>query len=126
MGIRWNSLIANSIATVVMWGGALVSSVVMGADGAISILAGMTALGGSAALWIVWALSALDSKPAEESQEKAKRSAPEDTRLALLLQLMSEDERQALKQRLADELGSDGENVSLAELLAVQNRQREK
>jgi hypothetical protein len=32
---------------------------------------------------------------------------------------MDEDERQALKQRLADELGADGETISLAELLAA-------
>jgi hypothetical protein len=129
MNIRWNTLIVNAIATAVMWGGAFVSTALLGDSSPVSILAGLTALGGSAALWIVWALNILDPGQAERFQalnEKAKRGPNDDARLSLLLHLMSDDERQSLKQRLADELGSDGESVSLAALLAAQNKPREK
>jgi hypothetical protein len=40
--------------------------------------------------------------------------------LALLLELMNEDERRELKMRLMDDLTADGE-ISLSDLLTAQN-----
>jgi hypothetical protein len=51
------------------------------------------------------------------AREKAKRDSGQDARLALLLELLDEDERQALKRRLVDDLSGDGETISLAQLL---------
>jgi hypothetical protein len=67
-------------------------------------------------LWLVAGLKLIDEK-LPPAREKAKRDAGDDARLALLLDLMDEDERQALKQRLMDDLGGDGESISLAQLL---------
>lgn len=77
---------------------------------------------GSLALWVVAGLAQFADE--SHSEEKTKRDASGgDARLALLLELMGEDERQALKRRLIDDLGSDGEAVPLADLLAAQNEQ---
>lgn len=66
------------------------------------------------------------SGKAREPYEKAKRdtAVAQDARLALLLSLLSEDERESLKTRLIDDLSADGEAVSLAELLAAQDEAR--
>lgn len=61
------------------------------------------------------------------STEKAKRDArsdPGDARMALLVQLMDEDERKNLKRRLVDELRADGETLPLADLLASQESEQ--
>jgi hypothetical protein len=73
-------------------------------------------------IWIVQGLAGLESKNPPVQQEKAKRQAGEesDARLALLLQLLDDDERAALKRRLVNELSADGEAVPLADLLAAQ------
>lgn len=81
---------------------------------------------------LVAGLTAIDNQDkatAEASRgkhEKAKRdaAAAQDARLALLLSLLSEDERESLKSRLIDDLSADGEAVSLAELLAAQDEAR--
>lgn len=88
----------------------------------LTVFAVVMAFMGTLALWLIMGLAQLKSKE-KSSPEKTKRdSAGRDARLALLLELMGEDERQALKQRLADDLAPDGEMVSLAELLASQNK----
>lgn len=67
-------------------------------------------------LWLVAGLKLIDEK-LPPAREKAKRDSGNDARLALLLELMDEDERQALKRRLMDDLSGDGESISLAQLL---------
>ncbi|MBI5957445.1 MAG: hypothetical protein HY866_01830 [Chloroflexi bacterium] len=89
----------------------------------LTVFAVMMAFLGTLCFWLVMGLAQLKSKE-KSSPEKAKReSSNGDARLALLMELMGEDERQALKQRLLGDLAPDGETVSLAELLASQNRQ---
>ena len=67
-----------------------------------------------------------DPKPAEKKpdpREKAKRGQDhEDARLALLLSMLSATERDTLRDRLIDDLRSDGEAVPLADLLAEQEQ----
>ncbi|HVO71224.1 MAG TPA: hypothetical protein VMT24_14335 [Aggregatilineaceae bacterium] len=67
-------------------------------------------------LWLVAGLKLIDEK-LPSAREKAKRDSGQDARLALLLELLDEDERQALKRRLVDDLSGDGETISLAQLL---------
>jgi len=67
-------------------------------------------------LWLVAGLKLIDEK-LPPAHEKVKRDSATDARLALLLELLGEDERQALKRRLIDNLGGDGEAISLAQLL---------
>lgn len=104
-------------ASLGLWLGVVFVSVVASSD--MTDFAAMMAFLATGALWLIWGLSMIDDKSSSETQEKAKRQPGEDARLALLLQLMDEDERQTLKQRLADELSADGEAISLAELLAA-------
>ncbi len=68
-------------------------------------------------------------RKATSQQKKAKRGMPDasqDARLALLLALLSEEERESIKTRLLDDLAADGEALSLAELLAAQEAERER
>jgi hypothetical protein len=53
---------------------------------------------------------------------KAKRRAGDDARLAALLHLLDENERDSLKQQLLSDLAADGEMLSLGDLLATQRR----
>lgn len=99
---------------------ALVDLYTADSNDALSMLAVLTALGTSVALWTIWALSASSNSSPETG--KAKRSPSEDTRLSLLLEMMGDDERQALKQRLTTDLQADGEAYSLVDLLAAQER----
>lgn len=86
---------------------------------AILILAFLSSL----ALWLVTGFYLLAQNPQEGSREKAKRG--DDARLAsLLLDLLKDDQRQELRQQLMDELGSDGEAVSLETLLASQKKRQ--
>jgi hypothetical protein len=125
---RLRSLGVDIIATLFMWlavalADAATGQGIPGRD-AIMFITIVTAFGLSVTLWLIWALTDYSEKASLPDAEKSKRHAEnEDTRLALLLELMTEDERQALKQRLTDELGSDGEAISLAQLLAAQKSQ---
>lgn len=58
----------------------------------------------------------------EQKTKRAFHNDDEDNRLALLLSLMTPDERAMFKDRLADELSADGDMLSMAELLARQER----
>src|SRR5690606_25289702 len=105
-------------ATAVIWAAALLLRLVAGAGSDLVDFALVFAFGSTAALWMAWAFQNLDALNKASQQGKAKRGASnEDTRLALLLQMLDEDDRQALKQRLQDELGADGETVALDDLL---------
>jgi hypothetical protein len=73
-------------------------------------------------LWLVAGLKLIDEK-LPSTREKAKRDSGQDARLALLLELMDEDERRALKRRLVDDLSGDGEAISLAQLLDAEQQE---
>lgn len=92
---------------------------------AAAILAFLTTL----AIWLVLSFDQIGKIPATTPRTKAKRDAAsaassEDARAALLLSLLTPEEREALKVRLAQELRGDGEAVTLAELLAEQEAMR--
>jgi len=107
-----------AVATVVIWAAALLLRLIAGAGSDLIDFALVFAFGSTAALWLAWAFQSLDALNKASQQGKAKREAPEDdTRLALLLQMLDEDEREALKQRLRDELSADGEAIALDDLL---------
>jgi hypothetical protein len=72
-------------------------------------------------LWLIAGLKLIDEK-LPPAHEKAKRDSATDARLTLLLDLLDEDERQALKRRLIDDLSGDGEAISLAQLLDAEQQ----
>jgi hypothetical protein len=127
---RLSRLGVNLVATFFMWLTVALADSATGQDipsrDAIMVIAIVAALGLSLTLWLVWALTDYSQKAPPSADEKSKRHAGnEDARLALLLELMDEDERQALKQRLTDELTGDGEAISLAQLLAAQKNEKQ-
>ena len=111
------------VATLGLWLGVAMMHIIAN-DSGLTNFAGVMAVLASVTLWLVWGLASIANKP-QETQEKAKRKPAEDARLALLLELMDEDDRQQLRQRLVDELSGDGEAISLADLLAAQNSRSE-
>lgn len=123
---RWRSLFFSAIASVFIWFAVLAAKMVGANDGMVSF-AVFAAFAGNLAIWLVWAFTSYDSRPAEAATaEKAKRAAPtgaapDDARVALLLQLMDDEDRRELKRRLMDDLTADGESVALADLLAGQD-----
>jgi hypothetical protein len=125
---RLGSLGVNLVATFFIWLAAGMVDVVTGESGAardaIMIITILAAFGGTAALWLIWALTDYSQHTSPASEKSKRHAGNEDARLALLLELMGEDERQALKQRLTDELSDDGESISLAQLLAAQKDDR--
>lgn len=62
------------------------------------------------------------SNSGDEQSEKRKRNEPDDQRVDLLLRLMDDYDKQALKERLLDELSSDGELIALEDLLRTKDR----
>lgn len=120
---RLNHFLSAALCSVFIWL-SVVAVRIVGDSAKLTSFAVMLAFLGTLAIWIVMGLAQAENvnKP---GQEKTKRdSANGDARLALLLSLLGEDERQSIKQRLMDGLGADGETVSLAELLAAENEQQ--
>lgn len=110
--------------TAVIWGMYVAALAVAGIffpgqqDLAI-VIAVFGALGAMVSSVLFWAFHAYEMRhtSAVHDVEKAKRGGERDNaRLALLLQLMTDDERRTLSQRLAEDLGTDGE-LPLAALL---------
>lgn len=107
-----------TVATVVVWAVVLLTGLIAGFQAGFLSFALVGAIGSTIALWLVWAFMTLDELSKQSTAEKAKRAAPEDdTRLSLLLQLLNADERDSLKRRLRDEMSTDGEAVTLDDLL---------
>lgn len=117
-----NSLLTNIVATIFIWLSVVVVRLISTEPG-VTTFGIIVGIGTTAALWLIWALNELNNAN-HASPEKAKRSATsgDDSRLSLLLELLDEDERMALKQRLINDMGTDGEVYSLADLLASQER----
>lgn len=123
-------------ATMFIWLGIAIAIGVSGAGDASTfsdevvtgLLAGAAFLT-TAAVWFLGrdtsaSMSANTSRSAQETH-KAKNSTDQpDQRTRLLLELMDEDERQALKNRLIAEMEADGEDVSLSDLLQERPRQQ--
>ncbi len=112
------------LATVIIWAGVAAMKILTPVEELITFgLVG--GFGSTVALWLVWTFSTYQSGETEQAAEKAKRAAtsatPEDARVALLLQLMDDEDRRELKRRLMDDLSADGESVALADLLAAQD-----
>ena len=121
----WALLLATAITwiSVAVIGMITANEFVNGAAAIVALLATVT-------IWTMWALDyygiSVDGTGQTVHQaaeiEKAKREStlPDDDRMALLLSLLTPDERDSVRARLIDEMEADGEIVSLADLLAEQ------
>ncbi len=106
-------------ATIAFWLAAAFLNSMTGNVAIIQAVAGLIAFTATLAIWIILAWDQLPVRSVSDTTEqKMKRpdAYPRDDRLALLVALLSEHERQALQARLVDELDSDGE-IRLADLL---------
>lgn len=110
-------------ATLLIWAAMGMVDALSGSQ-MIPTIAVLAAFGSTLALWLVWGLNTIEEQRiAAQDQHKAKRGA-DDARLALLLELLTDEERQTLKQRLLDNLVADGEALPLADLLDGQRSVR--
>jgi len=121
---RWNGFLVNLLATIFIFLSVGLVELLMPDGDLILGIALLAAIGTTVTIWMVWALSHFDFQ--QETSDKAKRAAGADARLSLLLELLDEDERQALKRRLAEDLSTDGEMMSLADLLKAQDSAQER
>jgi hypothetical protein len=117
-------LAPNLIATLVSWVtiGLVVAVTEPGAfvRDAVIVIAVLT----TAVMWASWGATASSGNhSAAIESEKAKRRAGNDASVALLLELLNDDERREIKERLFDHLQTDGEMSSLAELVGDQDAQ---
>lgn len=118
--MKMNSLIANVVATIMLWLSVFAIRLISGEVDGVTTFGIIVAIGTTAVIWMVWAFS-VQEEDKKDPTEKAKRSAASDEgRMSLLLELLDDNERQALKQRLINDMGTDGEMVSLADLLGAQ------
>jgi hypothetical protein len=108
------------VASLLIWLGVLMVDVVSHTEPMTNVAVFLAFLC-MLALWLVWGLDQVGGGH-YESHEKAKRDSDTEVRLALLLELLDEDERQALKRRLMDDLSGDGEAISLAQLLDAEQQ----
>ena len=106
VSIRVGVLIVNSVTRDPGYAGALQG-----------LLAGMTIVGGG--LFVLVELGVI-RVPDQQRTKKAKRARGDEAeaRLAVLLSLMTPDERSTLTARLVGEMEGDGEIGSLSDLLA--------
>ena len=108
----------NILATLFCWLTVVVVQALVKDEAFVLDLVILGAFGATIALWLTWAFTFLGEKD-PKSDEKQKRIAAQDDRLALLLELMDDRERKVVRQRLLDQLGADGERTSLDQLLAL-------
>lgn len=121
------STVVITITTVILWAMVLLTGLIAGFGQGIISFALVVAIGGTVALWLVWAFMNLDEMSKARQFEKDKRtaSAPgDDARLSVLLSLMDDDERRSLRQRLRDEMSGDGESIALDDLLTDKRSRR--
>ncbi len=123
MSDRMSRIVITIIGTLVIWFAVIFINVITG-DHLIRNFAAILSFVFMVIAWL--AIIITESEISQQTQtaqpQKAKRDISEhpstEPRLALLLDLMDEDERRQLKARLMDELSADGE-ISLANLLAT-------
>jgi len=117
---RINGVVSGVVGTVFIWVAVLLVRYVGGATVPMFNFALLIGFLATVGLWLAWAVISFQQGGMEQWYEKAKRSpAEDDARLSrMLLQMLDEDERRTLKQRLRDETPADGEAVSLDELVA--------
>jgi hypothetical protein len=117
---RLNKYVLVLVSTVFIWLSAIAVAAISTSDtytnGAVAL-----AFLSTITLWLFAGVKLIDEK-LPSAREKAKRDSGQDARLALLLELLDEDERQALKRRLVDDLSGDGEAISLAQLLDAEQQ----
>lgn len=106
---------AKAMATVVTWlilGGIIISAMLAAELDSITllILAMMLLLAALGTTQFIW------THRLSEDTKRKNESTQQDNRLALLVELMDEDEREQLKHRLMNELEGDGEVLSLEDL----------
>lgn len=124
--IRVTTVLYGIIATAFIWAGVALARLIGGANADIFNFALVAGIGSTVAIWLVWVFIGFDQSTKIDANLSKSKRAPEDARLSLLLQLMDEDERNRLKQRLREDLGADGEAVALDDLLGQSERARRK
>ena len=120
-------LAPNLIATLVSWVtiGLVVAVTEPGAFVRDAVI--VIAVFSTVVMWASWgATISTASRSAADESEKAKRRAGSDPNVALLLEMLSEDERREIKERLLDQIQSDGELSSLADLVGDRDAQRQR
>jgi hypothetical protein len=118
----WAKLVLALLSMFVIWFGVGMMQAAVGPDRVAVEAAALFAFLSTLGVWLALVLPVLLRREATSAPGKAKRHADsgEDARLSLLIALMSEEERRAVRERLEGELGADGEAISLADLLAAQ------
>ena len=116
-------------ATIAFWLAAAFLNSMTGNVEIIQVVAGLIAFTATLLLWIIlaWNQLPVQLRSSVTDEKKTKRSRfdealSNDDRLALLMALMTENERLALRTRLLDELDGEGE-LRLADLLMVQEQE---
>lgn len=118
-------------ATAIIWAAFAVAAGLTGlaaasSDNAVLIvlITSLAAVVSTAIVWLFVSLYDDERGTIHRAAAKAKRDTREDARLALLLRLMNDEQRRAVQQQLAADLGADGELVSLADLVADDSQAR--
>jgi hypothetical protein len=110
-------VIPTLVATLICWLSAGLALAVTPSGASVrEVVIGFAFLA-TAMLWVRWAYARDGRGDTAVVSEKAKRHAGNDPTAALLLELLSEDERREVKERLLDRLQTDGETSPLADLL---------
>ncbi|MBN2304150.1 MAG: hypothetical protein JXQ72_06730 [Anaerolineae bacterium] len=113
--------------TIVLWAGVGMLHAVLGEGSFVAGFAAVIAFLATARLWSALVVPILQQPTDMQPREKAKRHGgfaaddDADARLSLLIALMSERERDAIRQQLTGDLDADGEALSLADLIAAQD-----
>ena len=117
---RYVLLIINSLG---IWGSVWLASEITGSASFITGFAAFIAVLGVAHMWVDASKESLSHMPDQQRTKKAKRTGGDlatgetDARLAVLLSLMTPEERATFTARMMDEMEGDGEIVSLSDLL---------
>lgn len=122
---QYQKLGALVIATAVAWLSVLLVAVIINEELVIGAAALMAVLA-TITIWSMWGLDAyglsVDGTPRQVEKPKRAVAGEDDARLALLLTMLTPDERDAVRERLLSDLQDDGEVVTLAELLDTEGQ----